>query len=359
MILLALLLGATAHATDVTLAGSIALDYRQFFGAPSKTPSLLGIDSIGLEVAQKAIVDVSHGVSVSVKVCAGCHGLEVDQAYAEVHLAEAANLRVGRINVPLGEFNARHDPTNYTPPSKPLPYAMGDMLHYGPEGFNLGIIPTPYSDNGIELFGSLPLGEAAQLDYTLYAVKGLAGTNDFDFAASRRFQDNNHTPGVGGRLVGTAGSFALGASIAAGAYDPSDKQRYLIVGLETYARVGKVVLRGEALARQTELDPAAAGYSFKLIDPWFTKLGWYAQADLEATEWLTLLYRIDGLHRLGVPLPQSELDSSNARILRHTVGGLVRFKGGLMMKAGYEYWTFFGAPYAPAHVARIALVFGY
>ena len=96
-----------------------------------------------------------------------------------------------------------------------------------------------------------------------------------------------------------------------------------------------------------------------MVDPWFTKLGWYGQTDLEANDWLTLLYRIDGLHRLGVPLPQSELESTNARILRHTVGGLVRFKGGLMMKAGYEYWTFFGTPYAPAHVARVALVFGY
>ena len=40
-------------------------------------------------------------------------------------------------------------------PSKPLPYAMGDMLFYRPSELNLGVLPTPYVDNGVEVFGTL------------------------------------------------------------------------------------------------------------------------------------------------------------------------------------------------------------
>src|SRR5207245_2072943 len=115
---------------------------------PSVQPSSIGIDSLVFELASKMVVDVSDRLNVTVKICFGCHGIEVDQGYAELHLSDALNLRLGRINVPVGEFNTRHDPANYTTPSKPLPYAMGDMLYYGRDDFNLGVVPTPYSDDG-------------------------------------------------------------------------------------------------------------------------------------------------------------------------------------------------------------------
>ncbi len=351
----------SASAVEVTLAGSIALDHREVFGASGRlaAPGTLGIDSTNLEIAQKVIVDVTQNVSFTAKACAGCHGLEVDQAFGELHVNDAFNVRVGRINVPIGEFNTRHDPSNYTAPSKPLPYAMGDMLRYTPSEFNLGVLPTPYSDNGVEVFGSLSPGAGLQLDYTVYAVKGLVGQNDLDWVDSRRFQDGNRTPALGARVVASRGDFSLGASFGGGYYDPRDRLAYLIAGLEAYGRVGRVTVRAKAIGRRTDFDPDAPGYRFEIVDPFFLKLGWYAQLDVDALEWLTLIYRADGLHRFGMPLPGSSVSEPRAGILRNTAALLLRTRSGFVVKLGYELWLFNGVSFETQHVARAALVFGY
>jgi hypothetical protein len=360
-ILLCSLVGARAEAVEVTLAGSVSLDHREAFSSAGRlsTPGTLGIDSTNLEIAQKVIVDITQNVSFTAKACAGCHGLEVDQAFAELHINDLLNLRVGRINVPIGEFNARHDPANYTAPSKPLPYAMGDMLRYNTNEFNLGVLPTPYSDNGLELFGGIAVGGGLQLDYTVYAVKGLVGQNDLDWVASRRFQDANRTPAVGVRVVGSKGDVSLGASFCAGYYDARDRLAYLIGGLEGYARLGNVVVRGEVIGRRTDFDQSLPGYLYEIVDPYFLKLGWYAQIDWELRDFITLIYRADGLHRLGMPLPGSVVDQVDASILRNTASVLLRSRSGFVFKLGYEYWLFQGVPFENEHVVRAALVFGY
>jgi hypothetical protein len=155
----------------VLLAGSASLDYRLVSGvAAPQNPSPLGITGLTFELAQKVVADVGHGVSFTVKACAGCHGLEVDQGFGELHVKRFVNVRAGRLNVPVGEFTVRHDPTNFATPSKPLPFAMGDMLQYDRSGFNLGILPAPYVDNGAEVFGSFSLGKTVTLDYSVAAV---------------------------------------------------------------------------------------------------------------------------------------------------------------------------------------------
>src|SRR5215831_12653515 len=213
-------LGASsrAHAVDYTFSGSGALDYRGFVGGATDRvdPNVIGINSLALELSHKIVVD---------------------QGYAELHGSDFWNLRIGRFNVPIGEFNVRHDPANYTTPSKPLPYAMGDMLYYTRDDFNLGVVPTPYSDDGLEVFGSAWIAERLQLDYTVFAVRGFAGQNDLDFAASRRFTDNNQLPSVGARMVATVGPVSLGGSVAGGTYDNQDNLAYYIFGGELYARV--------------------------------------------------------------------------------------------------------------------------
>lgn len=345
---------------DSLLSGSAAVDYRFAFGRnPPVNPSPFGINGLTLEVAQKVVVDVGRGVSFSVKACGGCHGLEVDQAYGELHVKRAFNLRAGRINVPFGEFTLRHDPANFITPSKPLPYAMGDMLQYTRQGFNLGIMPAPWVDNGAEVFGSASLGETTQLDYAVYAVKGPAGDNDFDFQRSRTYVDNNRSPAFGARVVLTGDDWAVGASGAAGTYDDRDRLWFLMGGVEGYLRLGPFTLRAEGLARRTDLDPDDPNYRFVLIDPWFLKVGWYVQADFAITEGFTLVARSDGLHRFGMPLPFSEIASPEASVLRQTLSGLYRINDNFAVKAGYELWTFTGAPFATTHVARLSLVAGY
>ena len=354
------LLSLEAGAVDVLFSGSAALDYRYVSGPnPAQNPSPLGINGLTFEVAQKVVADVGHGVSFTVKACGGCHGLELDQAYGEVHFKPLLNARVGRINVPFGEFTVRHDPTNFSTPSKPLPYAMGDMLNYSREGFNLGIVPAPYVDNGVELFGSLSLTDTAQIDYSLYVVKGLAGDNDLDFARSRIYVDNNRLPAFGARLVLTGNDWAIGASGNAGTYDSLDRLWYVMAGIDLYLKLGPVVFRAEALARRTDLDTTATGYAFELIDPWFLKAGWYAQLDWTPHPKVSLVVRTDGLHRFGMPLPGSEFTSASAGVQRQTVAALFRATEHIAIKADYELWTFSQTSYPTRHVARIGLVLGY
>src|SRR5262245_28461463 len=95
-----------ARAVDVTMAGSGALDYRAFVdgarpGGAVVTPAPTGIESMVFELSHKVIVDASSRLSVSVKACFGCHGIELDQGYAEIRLIDGANVRIGRINVPV------------------------------------------------------------------------------------------------------------------------------------------------------------------------------------------------------------------------------------------------------------------
>ncbi|MFZ5468636.1 MAG: hypothetical protein ACOZIN_04285 [Myxococcota bacterium] len=367
-----LLASASAGAVDALFAGSLATDFR--YVSPPSDPqafSRLSIDSVTLEASQKIVVELGNGVSFSVKACAGCHGLELDQAYGEVHAHRFFNLRAGRLNVPFGEFNARHDPRNFSAPSKPLPYAMGDMLYYSRQELNLGIVPAPWVDNGAEVFGSFALGERLSLDYTAFLVKGLAGDNDLDFASSRSYVDINRTPTLGGRLVLAGDDWAVGLSGSGGTYDAKDRFWYLMAGVEGYLRLGAWTFRAEALERRTDLDPDDPDYSVPLKDPWFLKLGWYAQVDWELSPKLLLLVRTDGLHRLGVPLPGSALGAALAGrdpnvattpsvgVQRQTLGVLVRPSEHLAIKAGYELWTFSGLSYQRTHLGRVGLVLGY
>ncbi len=360
LVVAALLSSTVSLGADVILAGSASLDYRLVSGAaPPTNPSPLGISGMTFELAQKVVVDVGHGVSFTVKACGGCHGLEVDQGFGELHVRRFFNVRAGRLNVPVGEFTVRHDPTNFSTPSKPLPFAMGDMLQYGRTAFNLGIVPAPAVDNGVEVFGSFGLGKHVSLDYTVSLIKGLAGDNDLDFARSRVWVDNNRTPAVAARVVLTGPDWSFGASGTAGAYDSKDSLWYTIAGLEAYARLGIVTLRAEALARRTDLDPTATGYPFQLIDAWFLKAGWYAQADVQLHRLVTLVLRSDGLHRFGIPLPDSELTTTSAGVQRQTVAAFVRANDFVAFKADYELWTFTGTTFPLRHVGRVALVLGY
>ncbi|MFT3842094.1 MAG: hypothetical protein QM723_34200 [Myxococcaceae bacterium] len=361
--LVAVVLGAAAWGADpgwsshLIVSGSAAVDYRYISGDnPPSNPSSLGINGLGLEAAVKAVVDVGHGVSFSAKVCGGCHGIEVDQAYGEALIHPRFNLRAGRINVPFGEFNVRHDPVNFTTPSKPLPYAMGDLLYYGPSQFNLGVVPAPFIDNGAEVFGRFGLGKVS-LDYSLYVVEGLAGTNEIDFVQSRRYLDNNRTPAGGARLILSGDDWSLGASFTGGTYDAADKRAYLMAGLDLYARLGRVVFRAEALGRRTDIDPTLAGYPFQVIDPFVVKAGYYAQLDLTLHPNWILVARTDGLFRFGPPLPGSPL-SPTAFVLRQTLALMARINENFAVKADYELWTFDGTPYPTTHVGRASLVVG-
>ena len=75
----------------------------------------------------------------------------------------------------------RHDPASDAFLSKPLPYAMGHMLRYQVDRFNLGVIPMPYVDNGASVFGDVWIRDALQIWYAAYAVNGFTSGTPRDF----------------------------------------------------------------------------------------------------------------------------------------------------------------------------------
>ena len=188
-------------------------------------------------------------------------------------------------------------------------------------------------------------------------MEGLAGTNEIDFAQTRRLLDNNKTPAGGARLILTGDDWALGGSFTGGTYDRDDKLTYLMAGVDFYLRVWRLTFRAEALGRRTAIDNTVTGYPYTVIDPIVLKLGWYGQVDIAIHSRVTAVLRSDGIQRWGAPLPGSDL-TPDARVLRQTAAVMVRINESFAFKLDYELWTFSGAPYITRHVGRASLVVG-
>jgi hypothetical protein len=340
---------STARAVERNFAGSAQLDY--FAVPPSETPSALaGFTS---EVALKVAVDVSDRLSANVKVCHGCHGFELPFAYFDYRLADELNFRVGRFSPSFGNFNVRHDPANHLTSSKPLPYDMGRMLRWSE--WNLGVIPSPFPDNGIEVNGTHWFGERAAVEYAVYAVPGFRapeGALDLAWGQSLSLSpfmvDNNSRPTAGGRAgmtlrFGDANDLAVGGSVMYGPYDPANRFYYLIAGGDLAARFGRTQIRAEYLIRHQTFaaDPAVA---FQLPVPasgiqTFDKHGYYLEVERSMSDIVGLLLRADGLYRSG-NVPVGAPLAPRSAIFRYTAAATVVLTVGLRLKASFELWAF-------------------
>jgi hypothetical protein len=334
-------------------AGSVQIDY---LAVPTERIAAdEGFDGATVELSLKLAVDVGDHMSASVKVCVACHGLEVGMAFFDVRLADEFNVRVGRFTPGFGSFPLRHDPANHRTSDKPLPYDMGRMLRL--REWNMGILPAPWVDNGIELSGTF-FADDAQLDYAVYAVSGpKAGADpvDFDFIQSRSperyYLDNNSEPSVGARVAGTmetAGGLAatLGLSGMAGRYDPDRRLAFVIAGVDALVQLSPFTLRAEYLVRRTEMslgeDPAAR---FRYgpdedgrFDDFFSKHGFYAELERGVGDF-DLIGRFDGLRRFGNVLAASPLRKDSI-LLRYTAAAAYRLRGSLRLKASAELYDF-------------------
>jgi hypothetical protein len=351
-------LAAPAAALERNFAASAQLDYH-LVPQQKSVPARSAFDGFTSEVALKVAVDVSERLSANVKVCHGCHGFELPMAYFDYRLADELNVRVGRFSPSFGAFNLRHDPANHATSSKPLPYDMGRMLRK--DAWNLGVLPSPFPDNGVEIGGTHWFGDGAQIDYAAYAVSGFkasTGSSDLEFGQSLSRSawvvDNNGRPTVGGRSAftvrtGEASDLTLGGSVMYGTYDPANRFSYLIAGGDLAARIGGTYLRLEYLVRHQSFpaDPAA----FKEPVPAsgedsFDKHGYYLELEHALNGVVSLVARADGLYRKGnVPLT-SPLAPRSA-VFRYTFGGTVAIQPGWRLKASAELWAFSNDP--PVH----------
>jgi hypothetical protein len=347
--LAAIFTSAPAHAVDRSFAGSAQLDYHFVPGRAAARDRNV-FDGFTLEAGLKLSVDVSDRFSANVKVCVSCHGLEMDMAHVDYRVADELNVRVGRFSPSFGSFNLRHDPANHRLSDKPLAYDMGRMLRL--RDWNMGVLPSPFPDNGIELNGTHWFGSKVQLDYAVHAVSGLKGDGaDLDFVRSRAgnlyYVDNNRYPSFGGRAALTfrlseTSDATLGASALGGLLDDEDLLRYFIFGADLSMRLGKATLRAEYLVRRQDLDvrdPRRYKYTIEPGATYFNKHGAYAEVEYQVAKDLDLMGRFDVLYRAGNVLANSPL-SARSGVFRSTVGIAYNLERGLRVKTSTEFWSF-------------------
>jgi len=351
---LAALPGARADKVERNFAGSIQLDYMAI---PTRSVGRqIALDAATAEVSLKITQDFGDRLSASVKLCISCHGVEAGMAFFDLRVADEISFRVGRFTPQFGSFPIRHDPANHRTSDKPLPYDMGRMLRLNE--WNMGILPSPWVDNGVELSGAHFFSQAVQLDYAAYAVggpRGSADATDFDYKLSRSgeayYTDNNSRPAVGARVAlnvlhGTT-TVTAGASGMAGTYDPLNKLSFQIAGADLVVQVSRVFLRAEYLARRTEMslgdDPAARfkygpGKNGK-FDPYVLRQGFYAELEVPLTDRVDAVARWDGLRRQGNVVQGSDLRSDSA-LLRYTAGASIKVRGATRIKLSAELYDF-------------------
>jgi hypothetical protein len=339
--------------TRRTIAGSLQLDYLAVpTSLPADTTTLAGMT---VELSLKMSIDFSDSASASVKLCFACHGFEAAAAFVDLRAADELSVRVGRLTPGFGSFPQRGDPANHRTNDKPLPYDMGRMLHHG--AWNEGILPAPWVDNGVELFGTrfFAGGRADYAAYILSGPKGSVDAADLDFLSSRSpgqyYVDNNTEPVVGARLSGTADldnqghSVTFGASFMTGRYDPARRLGFLIAGADVVLSLADVILRAEYLVRRTDMALGTQpGMRWKYgpgddtYDDHFFKHGFYAEAEVPIGR-VDAFARFDGLLRFGNVLATSPL-SSSSKLLRYTGGAAVRVADNIRVKASAEYYQF-------------------
>jgi hypothetical protein len=345
-----------AHADKVerNFAGSIQLDYMAI-----PTDSIgrkIALDAATVEVSLKVTQDFGDRLSASVKLCVACHGVEAGMAFFDLRVADELSFRVGRFTPQFGSFPIRHDPANHRTSDKPLPYDMGRMLRL--TEWNLGILPSPWVDNGVELSGAHFFSDSVQLDYAAYAVAGPRAANDavdFEYKLSRSgeayYVDNNSRPSLGAHvalnLLHDRTTVTTGASTMFGTYDPENKLHYQIAGAHLIVQVARIFLRAEYLMRRTEMslgtDPAQR---FKYgpgkdgrFDPYVLKQGFYAELEVPFGDRLDGILRWDGLRRQGNVVRTSELRSDSA-LLRYTAGASYKLRGATRVKLSAELYDF-------------------
>ena len=354
MLLGALLALATpASAIERNFAGSAQLDYMFVPTARSAKASPNTFDGFTMEFAGKLAVDFSDKISANMKVCYGCHGFEADMMYFDLRVADELNFRVGRFSPSFGAFNLRHDPANHRLSDKPLPYDMGRMLRM--REWKLGVLPSPFPDNGLEINGTKSLGESVAFDYAAYVVSGFkanANPTDIDFSLSHSptayYVDDNSRPTFGARAsltfkLADTSDLTVGASTMYGTYDPTNDLSYLIVGGDATLRFDKLNIRAEYLGRRTEFatnQPNIFKYAVATSNGDFSvKHGAYFEVEEGLTPELDLVGRIDGLFRVGNVEAASELDRRSS-VFRYTLGTAYAIERGLRIKFSTELWEF-------------------
>jgi hypothetical protein len=230
---------------------------------------------------------------------------------------------------------------------------MGRMLRM--RDWNLGVLPSPFPDNGVEIDGTHWFGDRVEIDYAAYAVSGFKGGQgalDLDFVQSHDgnlyYVDDNNTPAGGGRASMTAklspsADLTLGASGMFGYWDPQNSRSYAIFGTDAWLRLGRTNVRAEWLFRRQEFDTSNPSALKFTVPPsggdFFVKHGAYIEVEHPLGPGVDGIVRVDGLFRLG-NVAAGSLLSSEASVVRYTLGASIVVARGVRLKLDPELWQF-------------------
>jgi hypothetical protein len=376
IVLAALFTLRSAEAIEHNIAGSAQLDYEYVPTAANGNANAGTngtFDGFTMEAAVKLSVDINEHVSSNVKVCVGCHGFEADMFYFDFRAIDELNLRVGRFSASFGSFVLRHDPANQKLTDKPLPYDMGRMLRK--TAWNNGVLPAPFPDNGVELDGTHWFGDKAQLDYAAYAIMGFkndldANPTDLNFTEAHLpnyWVDNNGRPTVGARIAmtlktGSASDVSFGASGMYGVYDPHDRFSYAILGGDLSIRIRRTNLRMEYLVRRQQMDmdnPSLFKYGVPAQGgDFFAKHGAFVELEQPLVKDLDIIGRLDGMYRVG-NVPLTSTLSSNASVVRETLGLAYAIDRNFRLKTSGELWEFSGPDPTTGNKTEVSVHLGF
>jgi hypothetical protein len=167
----------------------------------------------------------------------------VEEGWVTYEFARALKIQAGKYLVPFGTFNQLHSPMDNVFVTTPL--------------ITQFIAPSPWTDLGACLKGSVSFSQTQAFSYALFAGNGLGeGTS---MSASGQSTENNLNKGMGGRIAFVPlGGLEIGGSGYYDIFDAMDSQAYTLFGGDFSLNTLGFELKGEYCQGKIE-NPAIYG----------------------------------------------------------------------------------------------------
>jgi mono/diheme cytochrome c family protein len=342
----------------ISIAGTLSARYRTSGDPNLEDPGNFGSAWLGFSWQPKG------PVSGRVTTCISCHtsGLQL----GSFELVEATlrldvnkclcpnnpdalpvkiNIEAGRFVVPFGAYYQQVNPGVDRAVSQPLIYNMGERIY--PNSIGDPVLPMPDADEGASLNISFPIHKSINVTFNSYIVNGLEGNNTgIDFYESRDYVDNNRWPAAGGRITVGGSMLRLGTSVMGGRFNgdlgagPDNAGlNYLLFGADlTFHWKDIFRLQFEYAQRNSDRyggTPQPTVFSERVE-------GYYLESELQISRkhHISLFGRYDWqLHGSRLPVPGSQITSSDFIVDRLTYGVNWTLPGGSLLMANHEIWN--------------------
>ena len=152
---------------------------------------------------------------------------------------------------------------------------------------SINIIPGTYSDEGLEIYGTLPFLYKTKFKYELAITNGLSS---HEGKGEQHLEDNNDNKALGGRLgFELMPGLEIGGSYSSGRYDDDEKHTMNFIGADISFQKGGFEIRSEYIRSHVEQSTIAGGS--------FDREGYYFQASYRYSPEINYLSYIEGVAR--------------------------------------------------------------